>query len=79
MKATTVRLEDDILGRIDCLATTLSRSRSWVIKQAIGNFLDYEEWFVKEVENGKKEVEQGKIATEDEVSASFSKWGVDAG
>ena len=78
MKATTVRLEDDILGRIDCLATTLSRSRSWVIKQAIGNFLDYEEWFVKEVENGIQEVEQGKVATDDEVSASFNKWDVDA-
>ena len=79
MKATTVRIEDDMLGRIDCLANTLSRSRSWVIKQAIGKFLDYEEWFVKEVENGLKEVEQGKVATDNEVAVSFKKWGVDAG
>jgi predicted transcriptional regulator len=35
MKATTVRIDDDILWRIDGLANTLSRSRSWVINQAI--------------------------------------------
>ncbi len=78
MKATTVRINDDMLGRIDCLANTLSRSRSWVINQAIERFIGYEEWFVQEVKDGLKEVEQGKIATDDEVSAKFQKWGVDA-
>ena len=78
MKATTVRIDDDMLGRIDCLANTLSRSRSWVINQAIERFLDYEEWFVQEVKDGLKEAERGEIATDDEVTAKFRKWGVDA-
>ncbi|MDA3895105.1 MAG: CopG family ribbon-helix-helix protein [Desulfobacteraceae bacterium] len=78
MKATTVRINDNMLGRIDGLATTLSRSRSWVINQAIERFLDYEEWFVQEVTEGLKEIDQGKIATDDDVVAGFSKWGVDA-
>jgi len=78
MKATTVRIDDDMLGRIDCLANTLSRSRSWVINQAIERFLGYEEWFVQEVKGGLKEIERGEIATDDEVTARFRKWGVDA-
>jgi predicted transcriptional regulator len=78
MKATTVRIDDDLLGRIDCLANTLSRSRSWVINQAIEKFVGFEEWFVQEVEDGLKEIEQGRIATDDEVTAGFRKWGVDA-
>lgn len=78
MKATTVRINDDMLGRIDCLANTLSRTRSWVINQAIERFIGYEEWFVQEVKDGLKEVEQGKTATDDEVTAGFRKWGVDA-
>lgn len=78
MKTTTIRIEDDMLGRIDCLADTLSRSRSWVIKQAIGKYLHYEEWFVQEVNDGLKEIERGEIATEDEVAAAFRKWDVDA-
>ncbi len=78
MKVTTVRIDDDMLGRIDCLANTLSRSRSWVINQAIERFLGYEEWFVQEVKGGLKEIERGEIATDDEVTARFRKWGVDA-
>lgn len=76
MKATTVRIEDDMLGRIDGLAVSLSRSRSWVIKQAIERFLEYEEWFVQEVKEGLREVRRGDVATEDEVAARFAKWGV---
>ena len=78
MKATTIRINDDMLGRIDSLANTLTRSRSWVINQAIERFIDYEEWFVQEVKDGLKEIEHGKIATDDEVAAGFRKWGVDA-
>ncbi len=78
MKATTVRINDEMLGRVDFLAKTLSRSRSWIINQAIERFIGYEEWFVQEVKDGLKEIEQGEIATDDEVTAIFSKWGVDA-
>ena len=56
----------------------LSRSRSSVINQAIERFLDYEECFVQEAKDGLNEIEQGDIATDDEVAARFRKWGVDA-
>jgi predicted transcriptional regulator len=49
-----------------------------VINQAIERFLAYEEWYVREVKDGLKEVERGEIATDDEVAARFGKWGVDA-
>ena len=78
MKATTVRLDEDMIGRVDHLAVELSRSRSWVIKQAIERFLEYEEWFVHEVKDGLKEVERGEIATDDDVADRFQRWGVDA-
>ncbi len=78
MKATTIRLDEGMIGRVDHLAGELSRSRSWVIKQAIERFLEYEEWFVHEVKDGLKEVERGEIATDDEVADRFQKWGVDA-
>jgi len=78
MKATTIRIHDDVLGRIDGLAKELSRSRSWIINQAIGRFLEYEEWFVQEVKDGLAEVQRGEIATHDEVLARFRKWGADA-
>ena len=78
MKPTTVRIADNILGRLDGLAETLNRSRSWMINQAIEKFVDYEEWFVQEIQAGLKEVEQGRIATDKEVAQAFGKWGIDA-
>ncbi|WP_320044312.1 ribbon-helix-helix protein, CopG family [uncultured Desulfobacter sp.] len=78
MKATTVRIEDNMLERIDRLAQTMSRPRSWVIKEAISRFVEYEEWFVKEVKDGLQEVEQGETATAEEIVDAFGKWGVDA-
>jgi len=78
MKTTTVRLDDDILDRLDGLAKVLSRSRSWVINQAIDRFLEYEEWFVQEVKDDLAEVEKGEIANHEEVIAKFRKWGANA-
>ena len=78
MKATTIRIDDDTLCRVDGLANTLSRTRSWVINQAVERFLDYEEWFVQKVQDGLKEIGRGDIATDDAVATGFRKWGVDA-
>lgn len=79
MKATTVRMDEDILGRIDGLATELKRSRSWVLKEAIERFLDYEEWYIQEVRKGIDEVSRGEIASPEEVKDRFRKYGVNVG
>ena len=78
MKATTIRIDDKMLGRVDGLAKALSRSRSWVISQAIDRFLDYKEWYIREVIDGLAEVEHGEIAADEELAAKFRKWGADA-
>lgn len=71
MKTTTIRIDNNILDRIDELAKSLSRSRSWVINKAIDQLLSYEEWFVQEVSNGLKEAEQGEFASNAEVASGF--------
>ncbi len=78
MKATTVRMDDNLLHRVDGIAKSLSRSRSWIINQALERFVNYEEWFKLEVEEGLAEVDRGEVASDAEVKTSFNKWGVDA-
>ncbi|MBW2368323.1 MAG: ribbon-helix-helix protein, CopG family [Deltaproteobacteria bacterium] len=78
MKATTIRIDADKLNRVDGIAKTLNRSRSWVINQAVDRFLSYEEWFVNEVTDGMAEVARGEIAAHDETVEKFRKWGVNA-
>jgi predicted transcriptional regulator len=48
----------------------MSRSRAWVINQAIERYLDYEEWFVSVVKRGLKEAETGEFAEHEAVVAA---------
>ncbi|MEW6711771.1 MAG: CopG family ribbon-helix-helix protein [Candidatus Riflebacteria bacterium] len=78
MKMTTVRMDDQLLDRVDGIAKSLSRPRSFVIQQALERFVDYEEWFKAEVSEGLAEIERGEVAGDAEVKGVFNKWGVDA-
>ncbi len=66
-KTTTVRMESRMLKRVDGLANAMSRSRAWVINQAVERYLDYEEWFVGEVKHALKQVEAGEVLEHSEV------------
>ena len=72
-KTTTIRIDDAVLGRVNSLAKSMSRSRNWVIQQAVDRYLDYEEWFVDQVEQGIEEVKRGKTIPHDEVMAELRK------
>lgn len=71
-------MDDHLINRVDGIAKSLSRSRSWIIKQALERFVDYEEWYIKEVESALLEVDNGELSSDQEVSEAFKKWGVDA-
>lgn len=60
-KTTTVRLDSRTLKRVDGLARASNRSRTWVISQAVERYLDYEEWFVRAVQEGLKEARAGDL------------------
>ncbi|MCK5069022.1 MAG: ribbon-helix-helix protein, CopG family [Desulfocapsa sp.] len=78
MRATTIRMEDTVLDRLDSMAKSVNRSRTWVINQAVERFLSYEEWFVQEVQAGINDVANGEIASQENVEERFSKWNVNA-
>ena len=78
MKATTIRMEDKTLDRIDSMAKSLSRSRTWIINQAIERYISYEEWFAHEVKSGLNEMQNGDLSSSEEVRNKLQKWGVNA-
>lgn len=63
----TIGMGPGTLKRIDGIARAISRSRAWVINQAIERYLDYEEWFVSAVNRGLKEGETGELVEHDAV------------
>jgi predicted transcriptional regulator len=72
-KATTIRMAPRTLRRIDGVARALSRSRTWVINQALERYLDYEEWFASEVKTGLKQAEAGDLIEHDAVLKSWER------
>lgn len=72
-KTTSIRLEEKTLRRLDRLAQAMDRPRSWVLEQAIEHYLDYEEWFVREVERGITEADRGHLVSHEEVMSDLRK------
>ena len=54
MKVTTVRLDENLVSRVDGLAREMKRSRNWVIQEAVERFVDYEQWFIDQVQAGRE-------------------------
>ena len=64
-QTTSIRLGDDKLSRIDRLAAAIDRSRSWVMNQAIEQYLDHEEWFAQAVAEGVEAADRGDLVSHD--------------
>lgn len=76
MKATTVRMDDSVLGQLDALAEAQGRSRSWLINDAVARYLEHEAWFAEEVAKGIKAADAGDFVSDVEMKETFERWGV---
>jgi len=73
----SVRIEDDILARLDDLADATQRSKSFLAAEAIREYLDLNEWQIQHIKEAVELAKDGKFASEQKVAAVFKKWGVD--
>ena len=78
MSVTTVRLQPDVETGLDAMAEKLHRSKSWLINQALKEFIDRQEldqirW--KETLHAMESVTQGKVVAGNEVHDWLRSWG----
>ena len=66
MRTASFRLDESKIARLDRLAAAIDRSRSWVINQAIEQYLDHEEWFAEAVEEGIAAADRGDLVPHEE-------------
>jgi len=59
-KVTTVRLNEELAEQLDALATSLDRSRSWVIEQAIARYLQEQAWQVGAIQEALDDLNSGQ-------------------
>ena len=55
------------------LAAERGRDPEALAREAIERFVDYDEWFVKEVEKGLAQIARGEVLTHEEVGARLEK------
>lgn len=80
MSVTTVRLQPEVETGLDAMAEKLHRSKSWLINQALKEFIGRQEleqtrW--KETLQAMESVAQGKAAVGSEVHDWLRSWGTD--
>ncbi|PCJ44655.1 MAG: transcriptional regulator [Moraxellaceae bacterium] len=78
MAMTSVRMPDELMGRLEKAAENLRRSKGWLINDALGEYLAREEAKVKlqeETQQALADVEAGRLVDGDEVIEWVESWG----
>lgn len=75
----TIRLEGDVKDRLERLAESTQRSKSFLAAEAIREFVESNEWQIAEIRVALKEANAGEFASDDDVAALARKWKVNAG
>ncbi len=71
LKATSVRLDDETLDRVGKMADAMDRPRAWLMAHAIKQFVEREDWFIREVEKGVSAADQGQLVEHAELKAKW--------
>ena len=75
----TVRLEPELIDRLDQLAEATNRTKSFLAAEAIRDFIELNEWQIQEIKEAIKEADHGDFATDKAVNKTLRKWGISAG
>ncbi len=74
----TVRLEDEVKDRLERLAESTQRSKSFLAAEAIREYVENNEWQITETQAALSEADAGDFAADKEVIALARKWKVNA-
>jgi RHH-type rel operon transcriptional repressor/antitoxin RelB len=70
----TLRIDSGLKKRLDKLAKSTQRSRSFLAAEAIQEYVALNEWQIEEIKRGIREADAGNFATAEEVAAMRKKW-----
>ncbi len=80
MTTTSFRLDDDLESKLNSIAKNLSRSKSWIINDALRLYIAREETMQQilcETEDALTDLEAGRVVSGKEVMQWLESWGTD--
>jgi RHH-type rel operon transcriptional repressor/antitoxin RelB len=69
----TVRLGADLKAKLEALARSTKRSKSYLAAEAIAAYIDLNRWQIGEIESGIAELDAGEIVSQDEAEARYER------
>ena len=78
MKSQTIsaRLDPETAKKLDMLVKSTARSRSYLVAEAVETYVKDQAWQIGAIQEGIKDADKGKFATEKEVKKVFKKRGL---
>lgn len=64
-----VKLTRELQAKLEEAAAQQGRDAESLVQEAVQRLVDYDAWFVREVEKGLAEIERGEVLEHDEVGA----------
>jgi predicted transcriptional regulator len=71
----SMRLPPEVANRLGALAEATGRTKSFLVLQAIQDFIEREAWQVDEIRKGLIEADAGDFAMDEDMAALDAKWG----
>jgi predicted transcriptional regulator len=73
LEAMEVHLTPDVQAKLSRIAAEQGRDTEAIAQEAIERFVDYDEWFIREVEKGLASADRGELLTHEEVGTRLEK------
>lgn len=68
-RVVTAKLPDDLILRLDEVADRIERSKSWIVRQAVAEWLAEEQRRHELTLEALKDVDEGRVLTQEELEA----------
>jgi predicted transcriptional regulator len=70
----SVRLQPELNEQVSAIAQALHRPKSWVIEQALKDFVAVQTWQMSAIDEGIRAADKGHVVAHDEVAKWVSSW-----
>jgi predicted transcriptional regulator len=62
-----VKISPELQEKLDRIAAQQGRDRDSLVQETLERLVDYDEWFVREVEKGLEQIQNGEVVEHDEI------------
>jgi predicted transcriptional regulator len=71
MKNISIRIDAAAIDKLDTLARAQDRSRNWIVKEALQQYFDHQDWMIEAIKDGIRDADAGRTVPHDQVVAEI--------